>query len=191
MEDNKEEIVEEKVIEKPVKKVKKTIKSRQLGRIRRYVPEIDEDDVSILLDDPIENKEDLRLTVLEHDKDPKEVFNNPVFPKKLIKYINEFKEETVDDINDVIEEAKEEINEAVDDILEDKKIQLFESMLSKFELLIELMSSKINDLDKIKDKYDDMVDDMENKIVESKPIKKEEVVVKQDIPSGLIRMLRR
>jgi len=187
---NDVEIVVEKEIP-TLKKKKKTIKERQLGRIKRLVPGIDEEEVSNLLDDPYDNREDLRLAIVEQDKDPKEVLNNSIFSKKLVKYINEFKEDVVDEINETIEEAKEEISNAVDDILEDKKADLFESMLNKFELLIELMNTKVEDLDKIKEKYDDMVEDMENRIVESKPLNKIENTKIQEMPSGLARMLYR
>lgn len=192
-----EKIVTEEIIEpsdKTKKTKKKTIKERQMGRIKRYVPQIEEDDISILLDDPYDNREDLRLAVVEHDKDPKEVFNNPIFSKKLIKYINEFKEETFEDINEKIEETKEEISEAVDEILDEKKEELFEVMLQKFEKLVDILSSKIENLDKIKDKYDDMVDDIENKIVEKKKLNT--VIDNYNPPintmdPGLARMLRR
>jgi len=187
---NDVEIVVEKEIP-TLKKKKKTIKERQLGRIKRLVPGIDEEEVSNLLDDPYDNREDLRLAIVEQDKDPKEVLNNSIFSKKLVKYINEFKEDVVDEINETIEEAKEEISNAVDDILEDKKADLFESMLNKFELLIELMNTKVEYLDKIKEKYDDMVEDMENRIVESKPLNKIENTKIQEMPSGLARMLYR
>jgi predicted component of type VI protein secretion system len=176
------------------KKKKKTIKERQLNRIKRMVPEVDEIEIKSLLDDPLENREELRLSVVENGKDPKEVFNNPIFSKRLIKYINEFKDESVESINETIEEAKEQINEAVDEILEDKKVELLESILNKFELLVEMMGSKIEDLDKIKDKYDDMLEDIENRVVDKTPLVKEVVKEEYKIPNvseGLLRMLKR
>lgn len=179
---------------KPKKKAKKSIKDRQIGRIKKYAPEIDLEEIGDLLEDQFENRKDLRMAIVEQDADPKVVFNNGVFSKKLIKYIMEFKEETIDDINDIIEETKEDISVAVDNILEDKKVELFETMLSKFEMLIEMMTTKIEDLDKVKEKYDDMIDDMENKMIDKTSLKKPVEAERsnfQELPTALMRMLRR
>lgn len=181
-------IVPEEVVVKPKTKTQSR-KDRQIGRVKKYIPDVDVDELSELLDDQDKNKEEIRLMTLEKGGDPKLIYNN-LYSKKLVKYIEEYKEETIEDVNDIIENAKEEIGEAVEIILDDKKELLMESLLNKFEMLVELLGSKLEDFDKVKDKYDEMVDDMENRLVENTDIKPKSFVI-QNTPTALDRMLRR
>lgn len=186
-----EKIIVEETIVKPKPK-SLTRKERQVGRVKKYIPDVNLEELNSLLEDQNKNKEDLRLMVLEKGGDPKTIFNN-LFSTKLVKYIEEFKEDTIEDVNEVIETAKEEIGEAVEIILDEKKELLMETLLNKFEMLVELLNTKVENLDKVKDKYDEMVDDIENRMVEKKPLNIQQTqhipIISQ--PSALDRMLRR
>jgi hypothetical protein len=165
----------------PNKKPKRTLKDRQLGRMKKYIPDLDEDDAMELLKDQVNNKEDLRLIAVEADVDPKTVYNG-LFSKKVIDYINNYKEEIVENIDDIIEDAKENISDVLDEVKENTT----QMSLEQFEDIIKLFVEYVEELKEIKDdqkmiskKYDEMVNDMENKMVdvkyeeEQKPKKKD------------------
>lgn len=158
--------------EEPVKSAykKRSVKDRQIARMKKYIPDLDEEEAFNLLDDQKKNVEDLRLLAVEADVDPKTVYNG-LFSKKLLDYIKDYQEEVIEEIDDSIENAKDQINEILDDVKDDATsitLTALKDILALFVERIEELGIIVEDQKGITKKFDEMVDDMENKMVEAK-----------------------
>ena len=169
----------EVVVETPKKR---TIKDRQYNRMKKFLPSVDESEIRELLDNVKDNIPELYLLATDNDVDPKKMYSKSLFSKKLIEYIENYKDELVENIDEVVEDAKEDINEILDDVKEDVmsiSINQLEDIINVFVERVEELSKVLDDQKNITKKFDEMVDDMENKMVESKDDKKVEQKQKQ------------